>query len=49
MRDYIDSNREFSPLRKAQDAVEIDNSNLSREEQLGLVLKIAKERIAESQ
>src|SRR6478672_8022963 len=27
MRDYIDSNREFSPLRKAADAVELDNSN----------------------
>ena len=31
MRDYIDSNREFSPLRKAEDAIVIDNSNLTRE------------------
>lgn len=45
MRDYIDSNREFSPLRKAEDAVELDNSNLTREEQLDIVLKWAKERM----
>lgn len=44
MRDYIDSNREFSPLRKAADAIELDNSNLTREEQLNLALKWAKER-----
>lgn len=31
-RDYIDSNREVDPLRKADDAVEIDSSNLSIEE-----------------
>ena len=34
MRDYIDSNREISPLRKAPDAVVIDNTNLSEKEQL---------------
>lgn len=45
MRDYIDSNREFSPLRKAGDAVELDNSNMTREEQLALALKWAKERM----
>ena len=45
MRDYIDSNREFSPLRKAADAVELDNSNMTREEQLALALKWAKEKI----
>jgi CMP/dCMP kinase len=45
MRDYIDSNREFSPLRKAEDAVELDNSNLTREEQLRKALQWAKERI----
>ncbi|MEO6831351.1 MAG: (d)CMP kinase [Chitinophagaceae bacterium] len=38
LRDYIDSNREESPLRKADDAVVLDNSNLSREEQLDKVL-----------
>jgi cytidylate kinase len=45
MRDYIDSNREFSPLRKAGDAVELDNSSLTREEQLRKALQWAKERI----
>jgi CMP/dCMP kinase len=45
MRDYIDSNREFSPLRKAEDAVELDNSNLTREEQLKKALQWAKEKI----
>jgi cytidylate kinase len=45
MRDYIDSNREVSPLRKAEDAVILDNSNLTREEQLKIALKWAKDRI----
>ena len=45
MRDYIDSNREFSPLRKAKDAIELDNSNLSEAEQLKLALGWAKERL----
>jgi CMP/dCMP kinase len=41
MRDYIDSNREFSPLRKAIDARVLDNSNITREEQLELALNWA--------
>ena len=45
-RDYIDSHREVSPLRKADDAIELDNSNLTREEQLAIVLKWANELIA---
>lgn len=45
MRDYTDSNREFSPLRKAADAIELDNSMLTREEQLDIVLKWAKEKM----
>lgn len=32
-RDYIDSHREVSPLRKADDAIELDNSNLTIDEQ----------------
>ncbi len=32
-RDYIDSHRDVSPLRKAGDAIELDNSNISIEEQ----------------
>jgi cytidylate kinase len=40
MRDYIDSHREVSPLRKATDAVEIDNTNLTMEEQLAIALQL---------
>ena len=32
-RDYIDSHRATSPLRKADDAIELDNSNLTIAEQ----------------
>lgn len=37
-RDFIDSTRAVSPLKQAADAIVLDNSNLSREEQLDLVL-----------
>jgi cytidylate kinase len=43
LRDYIDTNREVSPLRKADDAIELDNTNISREEQLAFALKKARE------
>ncbi len=39
-RDYIDSNRKDSPLVKAQDAIEIDNSNLTRVQQFDKVLQL---------
>jgi cytidylate kinase len=39
-RDYIDTHREDSPLVKAADAIEIDNSELTREEQFDMVLKL---------
>jgi len=42
-RDYIDSNREDSPLKMADDAIEIDNSHLNREEQFELVLDLVKQ------
>jgi cytidylate kinase len=45
MRDYTDSNREFSPLRKASDAIELDNSSLTRHEQLAIVLKWARDKM----
>ena len=32
-RDYIDSHRKVSPLKKADDAIELDNSNISIAEQ----------------
>ncbi len=45
LRDYIDSHRAISPLRKAADAIELDNSNLNPEEQLSIVLKWVKEKM----
>ena len=42
-RDYIDTHREDSPLVMAEDAVEIDNSHLNREEQFKLVLELVNE------
>ena len=45
MRDYIDSHREISPLRKADDAIVLDNSNLTEQEQYQLALKWANEKI----
>jgi cytidylate kinase len=45
MRDYIDSHREFSPLRKADDAIELDNSHMTIDQQLEIARKWAKERI----
>lgn len=39
-RDYIDTHREDSPLIMAEDAVEIDNSHLTREEQFQAVLEL---------
>ena len=45
MRDYIDSNREISPLRKAEDAIELDNTSLSIQEQLEIALQLANEKI----
>ena len=46
MRDHIDSTREFSPLKQAHDALVLDNSSLTRDEQLELALSWAQERIA---
>lgn len=45
-RDYIDSHREVSPLRQAEDALLLDNSTLTIPEQNALLLQWAKERIA---
>jgi len=42
MRDYIDSNREESPLRKADDAILVDNTNLTAKETIQKVEKLAK-------
>lgn len=45
-RDYRDTHRAESPLRQAEDAVVIDNSQLTREEQLAEALKLLKEKLA---
>jgi cytidylate kinase len=39
-RDYIDTHREDSPLVMAKDAIEFDNSNISKQEQFEKVLKL---------
>jgi cytidylate kinase len=44
-RDHIDSTREVSPLRKAKDAIVLDNSNLSEEDQLQEACRLAQEKI----
>jgi len=44
-RDRIDSTREISPLRQADDAILLDNSDLTREEQLAIVLRLVQERM----
>jgi cytidylate kinase len=45
MRDFIDSTRKISPLRKAKDALELDNSNLGIKEQLDIAMKWTNERL----
>lgn len=41
-RDYIDTHRDDSPLVKAKDALEFDNSNITKQEQFQKVLKFIK-------
>ena len=44
-RDLMDSTREHSPLRQAEDALVLDNTNLDRAQQFDLAMQWAKERI----
>lgn len=44
-RDYIDCNRQDSPLVKAADAIEIDNSELSIEEQFEKVMQLVQKAV----
>lgn len=44
MRDYIDSNREVSPLRKADDALVLDNTTITEEEQFKKAMRWVQER-----
>ncbi len=46
-RDHLDSTREESPLRKAENAWELDNTSLTMEEQVEVVLKWVDEKIKE--
>ena len=45
MRDYIDSHRDVSPLRKADDAILLDNTNISESEQFQKALRWAQAEI----
>ena len=47
MRDYIDSNRDVSPLRRAEDALLLDNTHITEKEQFHKALKWAQEQIHE--
>jgi len=44
-RDHLDTTREDSPLVKAEDAVEVDNSEMGLDEQFEIILKLAKDKI----
>lgn len=44
-RDYMDTHREDSPLVKAADAIEVDNSGLTKKEQFQLVLNLVNEKV----
>ncbi|MEN9382812.1 MAG: hypothetical protein RI940_1695 [Bacteroidota bacterium] len=44
-RDLIDSTREHSPLKQADDALVLDNSHITKEQQFEIALQWAKERI----
>lgn len=46
-RDYIDSHREISPLRKADDAIELDNSHLTIAEQRAWLMEQYRKKAAE--
>lgn len=44
-RDLMDTTRADSPLVKADDAIEIDNSKLSKEEQFEMILKLVEQKL----
>ena len=45
-RDYRDTHRAESPLRQAEDAVVVDNSNMTREKQMEYIIEVFKGRCA---
>ncbi len=48
MRDYIDSHREVSPLKKAKDSFLLDNTNLTEKEQFQKAMDWAQKKISAS-
>lgn len=44
-RDYQDTHREISPLRKAEDAIEVDTSDMTLEQVVAHIVKLAEERL----
>lgn len=46
-RDYRDTHRSESPLRQAEDAIVVDNSNMTREEQMETIMGIFNAKIAQ--
>ncbi len=48
-RDLLDSTRSESPLRKAPDAIEIDTSDLTIDEQVAIVVRTARERLEKAE
>jgi hypothetical protein len=46
-RDYIDSHRENSPLMKADDAIELDTSDLTIEEEVNAIIELFKKKVGE--
>ena len=48
MRDYIDSHRAISPLKKAKDSIELDNTNLTPKEQFQQALEWAEKKMGGS-
>lgn len=44
-RDFIDQNRDIAPLKQADDAFVLDNSNLNREQQLKKIIEIVEQKL----
>ena len=42
-RDYLDQHRDVSPLRQADDAIVLDNSHLTRDEQFSIILQMVED------
>lgn len=47
-RDYIDSHREFAPLTKADDAIEVDTSFMTIEESIEEIIRIIKNKLGDN-